>query len=130
MLLTATLAMVHAGGGEDGEKLQGSWMVSSGEKAGRKAPPEGFKAVRLTFTGSKFTWEAGKEVTEGTFSLDATRTPKEITLRTGDKKLSGIYRLEGDELKICAGRGDDRPTDFATEAGAKVLLIVLEREKP
>jgi hypothetical protein len=51
-------------------------------------------------------------------------------LRTGDKKLSGIYSLEGDELKICAGRGDDRPTDFATEPGAKVLLLVLKREKP
>jgi hypothetical protein len=33
-------------------------------------------------------------------------------------------------LKICVGIGDDRPTDFVTQTGAKALLLVLKREKP
>ena len=130
MLLTAKLAVVHAKGEGDTDKLQGSWTVAAGEKAGQNAPPEGLKAVRMTFTGAKFTWKTGQDVTEGTFSLDATKTPKEITMSAEGKKLAGIYRLDGDELKICMGRGDDRPSDFATKAGAKTLLLVLKRERP
>jgi uncharacterized protein (TIGR03067 family) len=130
MLVTARLAVVHAESEGDRDKFQGSWTVSTGEKAGRKAPPEGLDAVRMTFTGGKFTWKTGEKVTEGTFSLDATKTPREISMSAEGKKLAGIYRLEGDELKICVGLGDDRPTDFATKAGAKALLLVLKREKP
>jgi uncharacterized protein (TIGR03067 family) len=130
MLLTAKLAVVHAEGEGDTDKLQGSWTVSSGEKAGRKAPPEELKGIRLTFTGGKFSWKTGENVTEGTFSLDATRTPREISMSAEGKKLAGVYKLDGDELKICVGQGDDRPTEFATKAGAKTLLLVLKREKP
>jgi uncharacterized protein (TIGR03067 family) len=130
MFLTAELAVVHAEGEGDRDKFQGSWTVSTGEKAGQKAPLEGLKPVRMTFAGGKFAWKTGKGMTEGTFSLDAAKTPREITMNAEGKKLAGIYKLEGDELTICVGLGDDRPTDFATEAGAKALLLVLKREKP
>jgi uncharacterized protein (TIGR03067 family) len=130
MLLTGKLAVVQAGDEGDRDKIQGSWTVSTGEKAGQKAPAEGLKDVRMTFTGGKFTWKTGEKETKGTFSLDATKTPKEISISAEDRTLAGIYRLEGDGLKICVGIGDDRPTDFATKAGAKALLLVLKREKP
>ena len=44
-------------------------------------------------------------------------------MSAGGKKLDGVYRLEGEELKICVGIGDDRPTDFVTKPGAKALLL-------
>jgi uncharacterized protein (TIGR03067 family) len=65
----------------------------------------------------------------GTFSLDTTKTPGGIEMSMEGKSLFGIYRLAGDELTICVGAGDDRPTDFATRAGAKALLLVLKRER-
>jgi uncharacterized protein (TIGR03067 family) len=130
LFLTGKLSMVHAEDQGDGDKLKGSWTVSTSEKAGRKVPAQGLKDVRLTFSGEEFTWKTGEKEMKGKFSLDATKTPKEIAMSAEDKKLAGIYKLEGDELKICVGIGDDRPTDFATKAGAKALLLVLKREKP
>jgi len=129
-LLAGKPALIHAQGKGDGDEIQGSWAVSAGEKAGRKAPAEGLKGVRMTFAGGKFTWKTGENETTGAFSLDAAKMPGEIALSVDGKKLAGIYRLKGDELTICVGLGDDRPTDFATKAGAKSLLLVLKREKP
>lgn len=130
MFPASKLTLIHGQGEGDGGKIQGTWTVSTGEKAGRKAPAEGLKDVRMTFSGEEFAWKTGEKEIKGKFSLDATKAPKEISMSAEDKKLVGIYKLDGDELKICVGIGDDRPTDFATKAGAKSLLIVLKREKP
>jgi uncharacterized protein (TIGR03067 family) len=130
MLLAGKLATVHAEEEGDHDKVQGDWIVSAGEKAGRKAPEEGLRDVMVTFTGGTFTWKTGDEETRGTFSLDPAKSPREISMSAEGKKLAGIYRLEGDELKICVGAGDDRPADFATKDGAKAVLLILKRKKP
>jgi uncharacterized protein (TIGR03067 family) len=91
MLLSGKLAAVHAEDEGDGDKIHGSWTVYTGEKAGRKAPAEELKDVRMTFSGGKFTWKTGEKETEGTFSLDATKTPREISMSAEGKKLTGIY---------------------------------------
>jgi uncharacterized protein (TIGR03067 family) len=130
MSLAGKPAPIHARGEGDMDKIQGTWTVSAGEKAGHKAQAGDLKDAKMTFSGGKFAWKAGGKETEGTFSVDATKTPGEISISMKDKKLAGIYRIEGDELKICIGVGDDRPTDFATKAGAKSMLLVLKREKP
>jgi uncharacterized protein (TIGR03067 family) len=129
MLLAGKLATVHAGE-DDRDKIQGAWVVSAGEKAGRTAPEEGLKDVTLTFTGGTFTWKTGAGETRGTFSLDPARSPGDISMSIEGQKLAGIYHLEGDELKICVGVGEDRPIDFATRDGAKAVLLILQRKQP
>jgi uncharacterized protein (TIGR03067 family) len=130
ILISAELAVAHAEDQGDDGRLQGSWTVSSGEKAGKKAPAEGLKDVTVTFTGGKFTWKAIDKQTEGLYSLDVTKTPREITMSANGDKLAGVYRLKGDELTICVGIGADRPTDFVTNPEAKAVLLVLKRVKP
>jgi uncharacterized protein (TIGR03067 family) len=129
ILLAGKLATVHAEEG-DHDKVQGAWIVAAGEKAGRKAPEAGLKDVMMTFTGSTFTWKTGDKETRGTFSLDPAKSPREISMNAGGEKLAGIYRLEGDELRICVGAGGDRPADFATKDGAKAVLLILKRKTP
>jgi uncharacterized protein (TIGR03067 family) len=67
-----------------------------------------------------------------TFKLDPTQKPKTIDLtHAGEKKSRGIYRLEGDRLKICyAVNAKKRPAEFQTKVGAQQFLFVLKRVKP
>jgi uncharacterized protein (TIGR03067 family) len=130
MLLAGRVATVLAENEGDREKVQGEWVLSAGEKGGRKAPEEGLKDITVAFSGGAFTWKSGEKDTQGTFSLDSTKSPREISMSVEGKKLEGIYRLEEDELKICVGAGDDRPADFATKEGTKSVLWILKRKKP
>jgi uncharacterized protein (TIGR03067 family) len=130
MVLAGRMDAVSAGGESDRDKFQGAWSVSAGEKAGRKAPDGGLKGITVTFTDGRFTWKTGANESQGTFSLDETKSPREISISAEGKKHAGIYRLEGDELRICVGPGDDRPADFATRDGAESVLLILKREKP
>lgn len=123
-------APIHDREDRDVDKIQGTWAVSSAEKAGQKAPEGDAEKATMTFSDGKFAWKAGGREAKGRFTLDAAKAPPEISIDAGDKKLTGIYKLEGDDLKICVGIGDDRPSEFATKAGSKSLLIILKRERP
>jgi RNA polymerase sigma factor (sigma-70 family) len=118
---------------KDQEKILGTWAYVSVEANGKKVP-EAVKDARLTFAAeSKFTAINRKgEKMGGTYKLDPARKPKQITT-TNDKGKThlGIYKLEGDTLTICIHQEDgaDRPTEFATKKGTKIVLVVLEREK-
>jgi uncharacterized protein (TIGR03067 family) len=115
----------------DMAKIQGVWIVVSGEKGGRKAPEDGLKGGKLTFAGSKFIWGLGAKETEATFTLNATKTTNEIDLKAEDgMNLLGIYRLDGDDLNICVSAEGNRPTEFATREGEKSALLILKRGKP
>jgi uncharacterized protein (TIGR03067 family) len=120
---------------KDAKKLEGTWAVVSLEREGQKAPDEQAKGVTVTFTadGKVTIKDPDKEETKGTYKLDASKKVKEITLVEGDteKTLYGIYKLDGDNLTICAidTSADERPTEFATKEGSKARLVVLKREK-
>jgi uncharacterized protein (TIGR03067 family) len=119
---------------KDGEKIVGTWAYVSVEVGGQKVPEEEVKEARMLFTAEgKFTADKGKgKKMAGTYKLDPAKKPKEITTTTdGDKTHLGIYKLDGDTLTICMpeGEGAERPTEFATREGTKVVLAVLKREK-
>jgi uncharacterized protein (TIGR03067 family) len=137
LLITACLlTILDRPDDNDQEKLQGTWAVVAIEQSGKKLPETNpiykrkyvFEADRLFVKG-----EEGNKNSDGTFKLDASKTPKEIDLSLPDITLKGVYRLEGDELKLHLGGpagGEDRPKDFSTkEGGSRSRLIVLRREK-
>jgi uncharacterized protein (TIGR03067 family) len=130
MLLSGSLATLRAEDKGDQDNIQGSWTVSYGEKAGSKAPADVLKDGRMTFTGGDFAWKMADKESRGTFTLEPNKSPAAISLSLGGMTLAGIYKFKGDELTICVGSGNDRPTDFATKSGEKSLLLVLTREKP
>jgi len=118
---------------KDAKKLEGTWAVVSMEHEGQKAPDEEAKGITVTFTADgKVTVKMPDKETKGTYKLDSEKKLKEITLEAGgEKTLYGIYKLDGDNLTICAidTSADERPTEFATKAGSKARLVVLKREK-
>jgi uncharacterized protein (TIGR03067 family) len=104
--------------------LQGEWSMTSGERDGQPIPDDlrkGFKRVVkddvTTITAS------GQTVMKARFTVDPAKKPKAIdyTLLDGpnkDKKVLGIYELDGDTVKFCFAAPDqERPKEFKGDAG-------------
>jgi uncharacterized protein (TIGR03067 family) len=119
---------------KDEEKIVGTWAYVSVEAGGQKLPEEEVKKAKLIFTAEgKFTAINSKgEMRRATCKLDPAKKPKEMTTTNEDGKTHlGIYKLDEDTLTICMHQEDraDRPAEFTTKKGTKLVLVVLKREK-
>ena len=134
-IATFTLILVPAcsGKGQDEETkkdraaIQGEWEIVSAESNGEPPPPGLLDGAKFFFSGEKLTL-LGKD---GTFELDATKSPREIDFIRGKSRQLGIYELEGDRLRlcVCAGPYDDRPREFRTKRFTDYSLFVLKRKQ-
>jgi uncharacterized protein (TIGR03067 family) len=127
---------------KDAEKIVGTWAIVSAERGGKKVAEEMFQGgkwifsadgkVTAKFRGEKAGLGEAPEL-KGTYKLEPGKKPKEITITSdGGKKQPSIYKLDGDSLTICMGDSDvanERPTEFATKEGSKIMLLVLKRQK-
>ncbi len=121
----------------DAQRLRGVWIAVSAERNG--GPADDLKGHQLTFSGNRFTIRSkGKLLYQGAFRVDPSRKPATIdfTHTRGEAKGKtwlGVYRLEGDVLKICDNADDlakERPAAFATELGSGRVLATFKRERP
>lgn len=96
----------------DQEKLQGEWRTAAVEYNGATIPQDYTENGRLKVTGDK----AALDALKFTFTIDSSTSPKlvDITIPSGDV-LEGIYKLDGNTLKICfwIGAAKNRPAEFA-----------------
>ncbi len=114
----------------DQDRIQGTWALVSGERGGRPLPTEVVRHVTLTFAGNQLTTKTRDREMRSAFRLDPGKEPKEIDLDMGGAVGKGIYRLDGDDLKIAHGEvGDARPREFP-KAGSGLTVLVLKRQKP
>jgi RNA polymerase sigma factor (sigma-70 family) len=117
---------------KDEETIVGTWAYVSVEAGGHKVPEEQVKEAKLIFAADgKFTAMVKGKKTEGTYKLDPAKKPKAITTNDEGKTHNGIYKIDGDNLTLCMPEGDgaERPTEFVSKEGSKVILVVLKREK-
>jgi uncharacterized protein (TIGR03067 family) len=137
--LTAALALAAADADikKDEDRLQGHWKVTSVENSGKKSEAKMIANWKLVVAGDKMTALDGNDVMdEYTFRLDAAAKPPaiDLTIQTGtekDKKVQGVYRIEGDTLTVCVGEpGKERPKEFRSAEGSGHMLLVLRRAKP
>jgi uncharacterized protein (TIGR03067 family) len=133
LVVIATLACVPAcaGRGQDEQSkkdraaLQGEWEIVSAESNGEPPPPGLLDGARFAFSGDKLTL-LGKE---GTFELDASKSPRQIDFVRGKSRQIGIYELDGDSLKLCVRPADDRPKELKTKSRTDHSLFILKRKK-
>jgi uncharacterized protein (TIGR03067 family) len=103
------------------------------ERQGKAVPKAqlGNLHIKLIFNGDQVTFQYPDHTESGTYKLDVATDRKTIDVVTELDTSKGIYRLEGESLKICgAPAGEERPAAFATKPGTKQVLFVLERQKP
>ena len=118
-------------GGKDAQKelakLQGAWVMTSGEIGGKKASDEHVKKSKIEYKGNKFTITVPNQTPETIVAeitkLDPTKKPKQFQFMrkngpSAGKVLTGIYVF----------RGNDE-YDFAFDPAGKVLLKEFKTKK-
>ena len=122
---------------KDRKQLEGSWVATSLEVDGNKAMDEDAKKITLII-GADGSWNLnadGKEVSQGTTSIDPSKPPKTIdfTVTSGNDKGEqslGIYEFGDNTVKFCVSKsGKERPGEFSSPSGSATILISFERMK-
>ncbi len=112
------------------EAIHGYWKIVYVEENGNASPAEKFKAMSYRFSENLLEiMENGETKAEWEYKLDPSNEPKQIDLKGG--KGLGIYKLEGDDLTICApqdGEGNERPENFGAPEGSDFILMKLRRK--
>jgi len=115
--------------------IQGSWKLVALAFDGQPAPPEIVSTLKLVFKDDTLAFKPGEPgFTNYKYKLDPAITPASFTMihaggtNKGESE-SGFYSLVGDQLKICFGRGNQRPNELAARAGSGQSMYTLEREK-
>ena len=120
---------------KDLKKLEGVWKAVKGVKDGEDETDD--EEVLVEFKGPRMLVK-DQEFLEVT-GLDTTTDPKLIDFKTvvdrGALKkgtvFEGIYKFDGDTLTLALYEegGTNRPTQFESAKGSKVILITFERQK-
>lgn len=132
-LLVALAISVGAPATKDSKKDPpspvGVWVAEKGTRDGDdRAVTAGSVTVEFTADGKVSLQEGSKRVGPVEYRLDPKRSPAEIDVK--EMEMVGIYKVDGDTLTLCMGDGGKRPTEFASPAGSKALLLTLKRAKP
>lgn len=117
---------------DDKSALQKTWYAVYAENSGEydNDPVDG--QGQLAFSGDRITFtiqdEPKPNVIEGSYKLDATKSPKEIdltmTFRGKTETDLGVYSLEGDTFHLYfATNGKARPTELASKPGSGIIHI-------
>lgn len=133
---TCLVAYVLAGDDQEFKKLNGTWLIVSGEMRGEKLPAEAFGKLELILKDGTYTVHAKGKADIGTCRVDPKKKPKELDLIGTDGPNKGrtmlcIYELKDDTLTVCYDMaGKQRPTEFKTPEGKdnKVFLAVYKRK--
>jgi uncharacterized protein (TIGR03067 family) len=118
----------------DRDLIQGTWWIVGLESAGKQQSDKSFKGNSFTFERIKVAdtatlREAPYQKVEFQYSLDQTKSPKEINLTSKGIRALGIYKLDGDDLTICVSLGGSRPNEFVTRAGGDSETFSLKRNR-
>ena len=139
LALTLVLSLspvARCGDAKDDDAIQGTWLPSTAELAGKPFPDEVRKTIKLVIKDDKYTVTVGEMVDKGTAKLNPKAKPKELDITGTDgpnkgKTILAIYELDGDTLRICYDlTGKNRPTEFKTKEGTLLFLVTYKREKP
>ncbi len=136
LAVVLTLSLAASGADKDADTIEGTWLPSVAEVAGKPFPDEIRKIMKLEVKDDKYTVTVGKGVDKGTVKCNTKAKPRELDITGTDgpnkgRKILAIYERDGDTLQICydlSGKG--RPTEFKSREGTQLFLVTYKRQKP
>ncbi|HTY25951.1 MAG TPA: TIGR03067 domain-containing protein [Desulfomonilaceae bacterium] len=145
LLWSVGFALAADVGGADAQKelqkLQGTWIMVSGELGGKKAADEHVSRSKIIYEGNKGQVIVPNQTEEPIIfeivKIDATKNPKEMHLvrkngPNAGKTLIGIYEFEGDDQYKFAFDPTGAVTlkEFTTKEGTGHVRNTWKRVKP
>lgn len=116
----------------DHDRLQGKWVPVSASFRGKALAEQQLARLSIRLDGNRAELtdpDSGQTMT-GTFTVDASRSPKHIDLIApdGKERAPGIFEFDGERLKLATIDGDyARPTDFSPSDQPDHMTGVFER---
>ncbi len=135
LLFFASLLRSLAGAPHDTTPVQGDWQPVKAELGGAPMPDSVLRTISLKLGNGTYDVSVGGAPDKGTFELDASTTPKSMTVKGTEgpnkgKIFPAIYEVDKDTLRICYDlSGQKRPSEFKTLAGTKLYLVTYQRKK-
>src|SRR5262245_55272379 len=134
MLLTtlASFAFLAIAGAQDDAEtkkdkaiLAGAWKMEVFETAEGKN--DDLVGAMLVFEGDKMDFKHKDETKKASYTINAIGKPKEITIKTENAEMNGIYKVDKETLTICIclEPNQARPNEFA--AKNPYVLATLKR---
>lgn len=120
------------------KKLEGKWRLVKAADANKESDVKESEALHFTFKGAELTMSFGdKKETLRVTAIDATTDPKCIDFAEQrrdktERTLEGVYKLDGDTLKIALAipkDGKNRPTGFDKPTDPRTMVWTLKRVK-
>jgi len=135
LLLLALDVVVHADDAANKKQLarfDGVWKIDKLHINGNDLPPNNIQNLSIRFKdGTMFIDTTDNGETKSTSKLALTIDPGfdpglfDVRPENQDKTLEGIYKFEGEQLKICVNpTGQSRPTEISSADGANIVLIL------
>lgn len=118
---------------KEAKALQGVWDATRVWSDGEELPRDKAEPMQALVAGDALiVVESDGSVELLRFKLNASASPQQIDLEEAGKRVLGIYRLEGDELRIKMGAkgASRRPEEFTAEKGDHSRVLELRRVKP
>ncbi|HEX5223000.1 MAG TPA: family 16 glycoside hydrolase [Verrucomicrobiae bacterium] len=114
----------------------GTWEVASMEANGEALSSDTYEGLKLTVTGGQYSVDKDGEIDRGTFTVDATKSPKQMDIRPemgpgAGRTVLAIYEFTSkDAMRVCYAfeEGAARPGDFKTRPGTGDILIQYKRK--
>src|SRR5438132_13676067 len=96
--LAAAGAQDDAASKKDKSVLMGTWKMESFENADGKQ--DELIGATLTFDGDKIEFKHKDDTKKATYTINPIGKPKEITIKTENAEMQGIYKVDKDMLTI------------------------------
>jgi uncharacterized protein (TIGR03067 family) len=114
--------------------FQGTWEIVSVEKEGSQLPQDDISGMTVMIAGSAYKLINKDNVSKGTFTVDASKDPKQMDVHhqteNGDAPMMpAIYEITGDNFRVCYNpEGGERPKSFSTKPDSPFLSVVYKRK--
>ena len=129
------LVIPSGGAHQAADNLDGTWLISTAELAGKPLPEEISKATKLVIKSNAYTVTVGDSPHDkGTVKTNPSAKPKTLDIigvegPNKGKTILCIYVHDGDSLRVCYDlSGKTRPAEFKTTEGSQLFLVMYKRQ--